>query len=473
MILKRYYDDPLAQASFLLGDTVTHEAIVIDPNRDVAAYLAAAEAEHVRIVAVTETHIHADYLSGTRELAQRAGARAYLSDEGDVDWKYAWANEPNVTLVRDGSAIHAGSVRLDVEATPGHTPEHVSFRLTDEAASPEPIGVFTGDFVFVGDVGRPDLLERAANQVGTMEKSAHTLYGSLAKFRAGHAEHLMLWPGHGAGSACGKNLGGLPVTTLAYEKSTNWAVRCADESEFVREVLAGQPEPPAYFKHMKLMNKQGPALLGAFREPPRLDDAGIVAALERGDALVDVRPTKDLLAGAIPGVFGIPVGGSFPTWAGALLPYDRPITLLAPDRARVLAAVRQLALIGLDDVAGWFGPEALAAWARASGKSLAVTPEIAADAAFARAQAGEIALVDVRGRGEYAGGHVHGAYHIPLGELAARAGELPTDKPLALFCGGGTRSRIGMCVLRRAGFTQLMDQGGGFAAHVAAGLPVE
>ena len=183
MILKRFYDEPLAQASFLLGDTVTHEAIVIDPQRDVDVYIQAAAAEKLRIVAVTETHIHADYLSGTRELAQRAGARAYLSDEGDADWKYAWAGEPNVTLVRTGSAIRAGRVRLDVLATPGHTPEHVSFRLTDEAASSEPIGVFTGDFVFVGDVGRPDLLERAANMVGTMEKGAHTLFGALASFR--------------------------------------------------------------------------------------------------------------------------------------------------------------------------------------------------------------------------------------------------------------------------------------------------
>src|SRR6476661_497105 len=166
MILKRLFDEPLAQASFLLGDAVTHEAIVSDPHRDVDVYLAAAAAEQLRIVAVTETHIHADYCSGTRELAGRAGARAYLSDEGDADWKYAWAGEPNVTLVREGSTIRAGRVRLDVLATPGHTPEHVSFRLTDEAASPEPLGVFTGDFVFVGDVGRPDLLERSANQLG-------------------------------------------------------------------------------------------------------------------------------------------------------------------------------------------------------------------------------------------------------------------------------------------------------------------
>jgi len=237
-------------------------------------------------------------------------------------------------------------------------------------------------------------------------------------------------------------------------------------------VLAGQPDPPAYFRHMKRMNLAGPPLLGGFREPPRLADADIVAALDRGDVIVDVRPTADLLAGSIPGVVGIPVGGSFPTWAGSLLPYDRPLSLLAPDRARVMAAIRQLALIGLDHVAGWYGPGAFEAWQRARGP-LAVTPAIDAAPAWTGALQGDIVLVDVRGHNEYAAGHVPGALHVPLGELAGRAGELPKDRTLALFCGGGTRSRIAMSVLRRAGFTRLVDQGGGFAAHLAAGLPVE
>jgi hydroxyacylglutathione hydrolase len=187
---------------------------------------------------------------------------------------------------------------------------------------------------------------------------------------------------------------------------------------------------------------------------------------------VDLRPTRELLSGAIPGVLGIPVGDSFPTWAGALLPYDRPITLLALDAARVRVAVRQLAQVGLDDVHGWFGPDALTAWADRKAP-LAVTPEIAADTAFARAGRGEIALLDVRGRAEHAAGHVPGALHIPLGELAERSRELSRGRPLALFCTGGTRSRIGVSVLRREGFSELLDQGGGFAAHVEAGLPVE
>ena len=472
MLLKRYYDEPLAQASFLIGDTVAREAVVVDPHRNVDLYLKAAETEHLRIVAVTETHIHADYLSGTRELARRAGATAYLSDEGDADWKYGWGHEPNVKLVRNGDAIRAGRVRLDVLWTPGHTPEHVSFVVTDEAASPEPVGVLTGDFVFAGDVGRPDLLERAASIKGTMERGAHTLFASLARFRETLPGHLLLWPGHGPGSACGKNLGGLPVTSLAYERLTNWGVKTTNEAEFVREVLAGQPEPPVYFKHMKRMNKDGPAMHGEFREPPRLDDAGLPAALARGDIVVDLRPTKAVLAGAIPGAFSIPVGTSFPTWAGWLLPYDQPISLLSNDGARALAAVRQLAMIGLDDVRGWYGPGAFEAWPRANGP-LAVTPSIGAREAFERAARGELVLLDVRAAAEHAGGRVPGARHIPLGELAARARELPLDRPVAVFCEGGTRSRIGVSVLRRAGFTRLLDQGGGFVEHAEAGLPVE
>ena len=472
MLLKRFYDEPLAQASFLLADVEAHQAIVVDPNRDVDAYLKAASAEHLHIVAVTETHIHADYLSGTRELARKAGATAYLSDEGDADGKYGWASEPNVKRVRNGDAIRAGRVRLDVLATPGHTPEHVSFVVTDEAASPEPVGVLTGDFVFAGDVGRPDLLERAANLEGTMERGAHTLFASLARFREALPGHLLLWPGHGPGSACGKSLGGLPVTSIAYERLTNWGLRTTNEAEFVREVLNGQPEPPAYFKHMKRMNKDGPPILGGFRVPARLEDGELPAALARGEAIVDLRPTRDVLAGAIPGTLSIPVGTSFPTWAGWLLPYDRPVSLLANDEARALAAVRQLAMVGLDQVRGWYGPGAFEAWRRANGP-LAVTPSIEPREAFERAQRGEVVLVDVRGASEHAGGHVPGARHIPLGELPERARELPRDVPVALFCEGGTRSRIGASVLRRAGFTQLLDQGGGCPAHAEAGLPVE
>src|SRR5262249_47902036 len=203
------------------------------------------------------------------------------------------------------------------------------------------------------------------------------------------------WPGHGPGSACGKNLGGLPVTSLAYERATNWGVRCESEPDFVREVLQGQPEPPTYFKHMKRLNRDGPAVLGGFREPARLDDAELPAALTRGEAVVDLRPTKQVLAGAIPGTLSIPVGNSFPTWAGWFLPYDRPVSLLANDVERARAAVRQLAMIGIDRVRGWYGPGVFAAWDKARGP-LATTPSMDARGAVERAREGELGALRVR-----------------------------------------------------------------------------
>jgi len=470
VILKRFYDDKLAQASFLIGCAATGEAAVIDPNRDVDQYLYAAAAEKLRITAVTETHIHADFVSGSRELAERTGARLYLSDEGDADWKYTYASQPNVTLVRDGDSIRIGNVRLDVMKTPGHTPEHIAFVLTDEPGSKEPMAVFTGDFVFVGDVGRPDLLERAANYAGTMEKGARVLFDSLRKFRK-LPGHLMLWPGHGAGSACGKNLGGLPATTLQYEKLSNWGVRCEDESAFVREVLAGQPEPPAYFKEMKRINKQGPPLLRGFREPEKLPGERILELLDRGEIVVDLRSSAANAAGAIPGTLHIPVGPAFTTWAGWLLPYDRAVYLLAVDSASVHAAVRDLAMIGLDRIAGWLGEDALDAWTH-SGRALVATPPLTAREAAQRLAAGEITVLDVRGASEYDAGHVAGAKHIPLGYLATRVGELPKGRPIAVHCQGGTRSPIAVSVLRRAGIADVLDVRGGYAEFAAQGLGV-
>src|SRR5260370_8507470 len=232
MILKRFYEERLAQASFLLGCPDSGEAVVIDPNREVGRYLEAAQAEGLRIIAAAETDIHADFVSGSRELARQAGATLFVSAEGGPDWQYAFAGEPGVKLLRHGDSIRAGKVRLDARHAPGHTPEHLVFLLTDEAASPEPLGAFTGDFIFAGDVGRPDLLERAAGWSGTMEAGARQLFASLQAFPVLHSR-LFLWPGHGAGSACGKKLGGTPVTTLGYEALADCAFRPRAEAEFV------------------------------------------------------------------------------------------------------------------------------------------------------------------------------------------------------------------------------------------------
>jgi hydroxyacylglutathione hydrolase len=254
MILRRFFDDNLAQASYLIASTHDGVALVVDPNRDVAQYLAAAENDRVRIIAVTETHIHADFLSGSRELAEKSGATLYLSDAGDADWKYAFAESARAHLLKDGSSFDIGEIRVDVLHTPGHTPEHLSFLITDTAVADSPMGALTGDFIFVGDVGRPDLLERATGRKGTMDGTARTLFKSIQQFKA-LSDYLQIWPGHGAGSACGKALGAMPQSTLGYEKLFNWGLAEKNEDRFVEQVLAGQPEPPRYFATMKRVNK--------------------------------------------------------------------------------------------------------------------------------------------------------------------------------------------------------------------------
>lgn len=468
MILKRSYDEPLAQASFLLGCPAAGEAIVIDPNRDVEAYIRDAAREGLRIVAVTETHIHADYLSGARELADRTGATLYLSDEGDADWKYAFADQPNVRLIREGSTIRVGGFRLDVLGTPGHTPEHVSFVLTDEAASEMPLGVFTGDFVFAGDVGRPDLLERAAHIAGTMEKGARTLYDSLQRFRQ-LPGHLILWPGHGAGSACGKALGGVPISTLAYEQAANWAFRSPGEEAFVEEVLAGQPEPPAYFKEMKRLNKEGPPFLGGFPQPPRLAGDLIEDVLAGPGVVLDTRPDSEVVAGYIPGTWSIPVSyRSFTTWAGSLIPFDAPVTLIALNAEDAAEAVRRMAMIGLDHVKGWMGPDALAAYESKHG--LARIDTAHTDLAAVAEQSGRQVL-DVRSAREFAEGHIPGALHIPLGDLRERIAEVPS-KPLVVHCAGGGRSHIATTLLASLGHPGALNYELGFDAYATSGLPV-
>ncbi|HTK56399.1 MAG TPA: rhodanese-like domain-containing protein [Gemmatimonadales bacterium] len=465
MIFTRFFDEKLAQASYLIGCVATGEAVVIDPNRDVEPYVRAAEHEGLRIVAVTETHIHADYLSGSRELAARTGAQLHLSDCGPAEWKYGFAASDKVRLLKEGDEIVVGNVRLRVIHTPGHTPEHLSFLYVDGAATSEPMGILTGDFVFCGDVGRPDLLEKAVQVKGSAEGAAKVLWQSLAKFRA-LPEHLSMWPGHGAGSACGKGMSAVPSSTVGYEKRVNWAFLAKDERAFVDGVLAGQPEPPAYFATMKRLNRDGPRVLGGIRTPALLD----FAALGLAPVIVDLRSAADFAAGHIPGSLSIPLNKSFTTWAGSLLPYDRDIHLIFPDRdaAGLREAVRDLALIGLDRIAGYWGVDAIEWW-REQGRPLTTVAQMDP----ASAAASKYAIVDVRAASEWNDGHIPGATHIPLPELADRIGELPADRPLILQCAGGGRSMIAASLLQARGIAGVVNLSGGYTAWRKAGLPTE
>jgi hydroxyacylglutathione hydrolase len=469
MFVKRFFEPKLAQASYMIGCMAAGEALVIDPNRDVEPYVKAAEAEGARITHITETHIHADYLSGSRELAARTGATLHLSDEGDADWKYQFAGDPRTVLVKNGDRFTFGNIAIDVVHTPGHTPEHISFLITDGAAANEPIACATGDFIFVGDVGRPDLLERAANFAGTMETSARTLYASLRRF-ASHPDWLQIWPGHGAGSACGKGISAIPHSTLGYEKRFNWAFQVGSEAEFVARVLAGQPEPPKYFATMKRLNKEGPRILGGFTRPPQQDATRLPGLLADGAIVVDTRRAADFAVGHAPGTINIPLNASFTTWAGWVLPYTSDCYLLIDKKDSIDVAVRDLAMIGLDRVAGYLDAAALDAWG-ASGRPFGTIPQIQPADLAESLRHGGVTLVDVRNATEWQGGHIDGARHVPLGYLTDRSGELPKETAVVLQCQSGARSAIGASLLRQRGFDRVINLTGGISAWIKDGLP--
>ena len=458
---------PLRCNCTILANLESREAMVIDPNRNIDQYIQAASDEAMRIVAVTETHIHADFLSGSRELAQRTEATLYLSDEGDADWKYAFAKEPNVKLIKHGDVIEIGRIKLDVWHTPGHTPEHLTFVMTDRADSEEPLGAFTGDFIFVGDVGRPDLLDRVAGYKDTMEKGARTLYRSLTKFTKAMPDHLLLLPAHGAGSACGKALGGVPVSVLGYQKKVNWALKCKTEQEFVDGVLSGQPEPPLYFKEMKRMNKMGPAILGPLKTPIQL----LPSSLTNKDAFViDIRPASAVRIGFFPGSIGVAscrLCRSFATWTGWHAPYGKDIIIIANGQEDVVAATRSMESIGLDHVIGWVPFDSIPS------NQIEKINLISVEDAIGRNALGEVNILDVRGRSEYEEGHIPGVTWIPFGYLESRLAEVPTDKTLVIHCAGGNRSPIAYTVLRKHGFRNLFEMNAGYKGYAATGGQIE
>ncbi len=473
MLFKHLYEPKLAQASYLLGCTTTGEALVVDPNRDIDLYLEAAKAEGLRVTHVTETHIHADFISGARELALRAGASLYLSDAAGEEWRYGYSAEAGATLIRDGDAFRVGSIEVRVVHAPGHTPEHLTFLITDTARALEPMGALTGDFIFVGDVGRPDLLERAVRVKGTMEQGARQLYRSIQRFRD-FPDYLQIWPGHGAGSACGKSLGAVPQTTLGYEKRFNWAFGISNEDDFVSAVLAGQPEPPAYFAQMKKINQLGPRLLGGVGRPAALSAAELAPLLQESAIVVDTRPASDFSRGGVPGTINIPVNRSFTTWAGWMLPYDQDAYLIVDDRRAetVDDLVRDLAGIGLDRVAGYFGAGVIDAW-RQSGGELRTVPSLTLEELSTQLASDGVVLLDVRGKDEWMAGHLPGSLNIPVGHLRGRSTEIPRDRPVITHCQTGGRAAIAASVLIAEGFRDVRQFTGGFAEWQSDGKPVE
>jgi hydroxyacylglutathione hydrolase len=472
MIFKRLFDPKLAQASYLVGCPASGEALVVDPNRNIERYIQAAADEGLRIAHVTETHIHADFVSGARELAHRTAAQLYLSDAGGKDWRYEYAAEAHATPLRDGSAFRFGAIEVQALHMAGHTPEHLAFMVTDTRTASQPMGAFTGDFIFVGDVGRPDLLERSVRVRDTMEEAARQLYRSLQHFRA-LPDYLQIWPGHSAGSACGKSLGAVPQSTLGYEKRFNWAFGIANEDTFVGEVLRGQPDPPRYFAEMKRINRSGPRLLGGISRPAHLPVATLSSVLAQGGTVVDTRESSEYGMGAVPGTINIPASRTFTTWAGSLLPYDRELHLIADDHRMqtVDELVRDLAGIGLDHVAGYFGAEVVDAWRMSKGQLQSI-PSIGLESAE-RQRSDGVVVLDVRGEGEWSAGHIPGSLNLPLSDLEQRLDQIPRNRPVIVHCQTGARAAMAASLLRARGFGDVRLFRGGFAEWRAAGLPVE
>jgi hydroxyacylglutathione hydrolase len=451
MFLRQITDTSLGQNAYLIGCQRSGEAVVIDPERDLDRYFKVAKENGLRITAVAETHIHADYLSGARELMERHGALAYLSEEGGPDWQFEWAKgHANARFLKHGDVFRVGNIEFKALLTPGHTPEHMSYLVTDiGGGADEPIAFLTGDFIFVGDVGRPDLLESAAGQAGVMEPSARTLYASL-RATADLPGHLQILPAHGAGSACGKALGAIANSVLEYERKFNPAFRQAltdSEESFVGDILQGQPEPPRYFARMKRDNRMGPALLpnGKLPHPKRIHAEQLGSWVGQNDRVIlDLRSDRvGFAAEHVRGSLFAPMpGGKLPVAAGSYVDEVAQILLVLEDESQLDEAVRQLIRIGLDRVEAWISAdEALSVAALVSSYPRISTREL---------QAGQQVL-DVRGADEFSAGHVDGAKNIAYTRIAARLDEVPSASPLFVHCGSGLRAAIATAYLANQG----------------------
>jgi hydroxyacylglutathione hydrolase len=454
MLVRQVVDPKLAQFAYLVGCPRSGEAIVIDPERDVDRYFALAAQHNLRIVAAADTHIHADYISGLREMAAR-GVLVYASREGGTDWQYEWliGSDAPHRLLGHGDKFSVGFIEFQAVHTPGHTPEHLSYLVRDAGGgATDFIALASGDFVFVGDVGRPDLLERAAGMLGVMVPSARAQYQSIHREFMPLPEFLQVWPAHGAGSACGKSLGDVPTSTVGYELRTNRSIAAAsDEQTFVDFILAGQPEPPLYFARMKRDNRSGPRLLPSLPTPRRLPTSELQSLQDRRDiAVLDTRKRQAFFDGHLPGSILADLDHQFCSIAGSYVAEHMPVYLIV-DEERLDEAVRALIRVGLDDLAGYVTPAELAAFADAGGR-LARTAVIDMAQMEARRVRGEGRVVDVRGATEFESGHVHGAIHIPHTRIPVSLALLPADMPLLVHCNSGARAATAVSLLEREGY---------------------
>jgi hydroxyacylglutathione hydrolase len=456
---KQFYLGCLAHASYLIGSE--GEAAVVDPRRDVEEYLAEAAAQGLRIRYVVETHLHADFVGGHRELAERTGAQVVFGAKAGA----AFPHRP----VRDGDEIRVGAVVLRFLETPGHTPESVSILVVDTAVSPAPKMVLTGDTLFIGDVGRPDL---AGGRGLTPDAMAGMLYDSLHGKLLKLPDDVLVYPAHGAGSLCGRNISTDTWSTIGEQRRSNYALQPMARDAFVKMMTADLPELPPYFAMDVEMNRGGAPPLTDHPPPPALSPEAARKAAQAGAMLLDVRPSAAYGTGHLPESLNVGLGGQFASWAGTLVPAGRLIVVIADDEAGAHEAVVRLARVGLEAVEGYLDG-GVAAWDRA-GLPLVARAQITVDELAARRrEVADLQVVDVRRKGEYAAGHVPGARHLPLDRLERDVARLDPLRPTAAICAGGYRSSTATSLLERHGFADLVNVIGGTSAWIAAGHEVE
>lgn len=460
MLLERIYDEDLAQASYFIGCQAQGEAIVVDPRRDLDDYVQLAEKNGMRIVAVTETHIHADYLSGTRELAAKTGAQMYISDEDGPDWTYGSEFDGAVRM-KDGHEITLGNITIRAVHTPGHTPEHLSFLVTDGAQATEPGFMLTGDFVFVGDVGRPDLLDEAAGGVDTRFKGAKDIFANLRNRFLTLPDYVQVLPAHGSGSACGKALGAIPASTVGYERAFSWwAKYLADDDEqgFVDELLSGQPDAHAYFARMKVHNKMGPAVMGepsdlieytAEQLRPELEADRVIFVDTRQNALVHEGTVDRSL-----NIPGVDKAASYGAWVYDPEREHRPLVLLATSRDEAERMRNHLVRVGIDTVRGFT--------TSLDGLPL-VRPTLVTPAELEGFD--RVMLLDLRNKTEYAEGYIPGAEQLSGGRVMWALDRLPRTGTIVTYCRSGVRNGVAASALRREGL-DIAELDGSYLAWV-------
>ncbi len=461
MILHQFYLNCLAHASYLVGDERSGDAVVVDPQRDVDQYLTFADKHALRIRHVVLTHLHADFVAGHLELRDRAGATIYLGAAAKAEYKF--------TPLSDGDRIELGRVRLQAIETPGHTPESISLAVFDlDRSETVPHAVLTGDTLFVGDVGRPDLraaLGWKATDLGAM------LYDSLRDKLLALPDASLVYPAHGAGSLCGKALSRETVSTIGEQRKSNYALQPMTKGEFIDLVTADQPDAPPYFTYDAVLNsKERPTLDEALARELNPMTIELVLALQRtGGQILDTREPAEFAAAHLRGSLNIGLGGQYATWAGTMLSRDRPIVIIA-DPGREHEAATRLGRIGFDHIVGYLQDGLRGLESRP--ELTATTERLAAPLAAERLASGKPVVVDVRAPAEREQKHVAGSVNIPLNHLAERAGELPADRPVIVYCAGGYRSSIAASLLQQRGFADVTEIAGGIAGWEAAHLPV-